>query len=67
MSDKAMSIKEAAEYLGLEVTTLYNWRAKRFGPPSYALNAKKVVYRKKEIDRWLEERKQIFGEGSKAS
>jgi predicted DNA-binding transcriptional regulator AlpA len=67
MSDKAMSLKEAAEYLGLELSTLYNWRVKQIGPPSYALSPRKIIYRKKEIDRWLEERKEVFDGSDKAS
>lgn len=62
MGDRALTVKQAAEYLGIGVETLYNWRAKRFGPPSYALNSRHIIYRQKELDRWLEARKQVFDE-----
>jgi predicted DNA-binding transcriptional regulator AlpA len=60
MGDRAMSIREAAEFLGIEEATLRNWRSKRRGPPSYAISSRKIIYREKELRLWMEERKQNF-------
>jgi len=57
MSDRALTIKQAAEYLGITPETLYNWRAKRIGPPSYAISSRKIIYREKELKRWMDERR----------
>lgn len=64
MSDRAMTIKEAAAYLGIEENTLRNWRSKRIGPPSYAISSRKIIYREKELRRWMDERKQEFEKGA---
>lgn len=67
MSDRAMSIKEAAAFLGISADTLYNWRAKRIGPPSYTLSARKIIYREKELKLWMDERRQESEGKSEAS
>jgi excisionase family DNA binding protein len=47
-----LSVTEAAEYLGVAVTTLYGWRTRQHGPRS-AKVGRKLVYLRGELDRWL--------------
>lgn len=47
------SINEVAEYLGLEVQTLYNWRALRQGPPAKKVG-RQLRYRWQDVDAWVE-------------
>lgn len=58
MTDKAMSEKEAAEYLGLRPNTLSNWRITRKGPPYYRVGGR-IIYRLKELEFWLQRHKQL--------
>lgn len=53
MNSEWMSIKETADYLGIRVRTLRNWRAQRRGPPSYKRDSL-VRYKRSEVDVWLE-------------
>ncbi|ONM47173.1 helix-turn-helix transcriptional regulator [Nocardia donostiensis] len=47
--------REVAELTGIPEGTLRFWRHKGVGPASFTLNAKRVVYRRSEIERWIEE------------
>lgn len=53
MIDRAMSIKEVAAYVGITEGHLYNMRTRRQGPPYFKVG-KKVVYRLKEVELWLQ-------------
>ena len=50
-----MNTKDAAEYLGLAMSTLEKWRTMepRFGPPIVRLGAQ-VRYRKTDLDAFVE-------------
>jgi excisionase family DNA binding protein len=51
-----VSVKEAAEYLGLSPHTLYVWRHRRNGPPSFRMGARgRVMYRLEALDAWIRE------------
>jgi hypothetical protein len=50
--------KDAAEYLCVGNNTLGQWRARKQGPPYLKLGTAKsglVRYRKKDIDKWMEQ------------
>jgi predicted DNA-binding transcriptional regulator AlpA len=51
-------INEVAEYLGVPASTLYQWRAKRYGPPGRRIG-KYVKYMPDEVRSWA--RKQPEG------
>jgi len=52
-------VKDAAEYLGLSPHTLYVWRHRRQGPPSFRMGPRgRVVYRVQALDAWLREQEQ---------
>jgi excisionase family DNA binding protein len=48
-----LSTPEAADYLGLKKPTLDGWRSRGFGP-KFIRQGRKVSYRQKELDEWLE-------------
>jgi excisionase family DNA binding protein len=59
---KWLSPREAADYLGVTLQTLYQWRSANRGPKSYKLGEKNpdalndsrpVRYRRKDLDRWI--------------
>lgn len=57
--DEALSSAQAAAMLGIKATTLEVWRCKGKGPRFTKLSPSKqagVVYRRSEIERWLNER-----------
>ena len=53
-----LNLPEASAYLGVAVQTLYEWRARGFGPPSFKV-ANKVRYRLTALDEWLAEQEAI--------
>ncbi|MFE4756595.1 helix-turn-helix transcriptional regulator [Streptomyces mirabilis] len=51
-----LSVKGAAEYLGLSPHTLYVWRHRRQGPPSFRMGPRgRVMYRRSALDAWVRE------------
>ncbi|MEU8264944.1 helix-turn-helix domain-containing protein [Micromonospora sp. NPDC048999] len=53
--ERMAGIHEVADYLGLKVQTLYNWRVKGIGPKSSRVGGL-VRYRWSDVDAWLESR-----------
>lgn len=54
-----LTVKEAAEYLGLSPHTLYVWRHRRQGPPSFRMGPRgRVMYRLEILDAWVREQEQ---------
>jgi len=49
-----MGIQQAAEYLGLSVGTMYQWRSQRRIP--YIKVGWRVKFKKEQLDQWLAER-----------
>lgn len=52
--EQLWSVEQAAEYLAMSVKTLYGWRCRKYGPPSYRLG-NKVRYRPEEVRSWVDE------------
>ncbi len=50
-----LSPREAAQYLGVSVSTLKNWRAKKIGPRSVMRGARLVAYRPADLEKFLDE------------
>ncbi|MFF4819392.1 helix-turn-helix domain-containing protein [Kitasatospora sp. NPDC001309] len=51
-----MTVQDAATYLGISVNTLYVWRHRRQGPPSFRMGpGGRVMYRRELLDAWLVE------------
>ncbi|MFI2212495.1 helix-turn-helix transcriptional regulator [Streptomyces sp. NPDC020141] len=54
-----LNVKDAAEYLGLSPHTLYVWRHRRQGPPSFRMGPRgRVMYRRETLDAWIHEQEQ---------
>ncbi|MDX2934757.1 helix-turn-helix transcriptional regulator [Streptomyces ipomoeae] len=54
-----LNVKDAAEYLGLSPHTLYVWRHRRQGPPSFRMGPRgRVMYRREALDAWIHEQEQ---------
>lgn len=51
--EQLMSIDEVAAYLQMSTKTLYGWRCRNYGPPSYRLG-NKVRYRPDEVRAWVD-------------
>lgn len=51
---------EAAQYLRQKPSTLAHWRHLRQGPKHFKLG-KHVMYRRAELDRWIEEQEGLAG------
>lgn len=47
-----LNLPKAAEYLGLSTNTLYVWRHRRQGPPSFRMG-RRVMYRISALDQWV--------------
>lgn len=49
-----LTVKDAAEYLGLSPHTLYVWRHRRQGPPSFRMGPRgRVMYQVEALDSWV--------------
>jgi predicted DNA-binding transcriptional regulator AlpA len=54
-----LNVKDAADYLGLSPHTLYVWRHRRKGPPSFRMGPRgRVMYRLEVLDAWVREQEQ---------
>ncbi|MBN8606448.1 MAG: helix-turn-helix domain-containing protein [Caulobacterales bacterium] len=50
-----LSPREAAQYLGVSVSTLKAWRAKKIGPKWTMRGARLIAYRPADLERFLDE------------
>ncbi|MFC4245090.1 helix-turn-helix domain-containing protein [Gryllotalpicola reticulitermitis] len=57
--DPMMDVKALAEFLRVPVSTIYDWRTNRKGPPGYRVG-KHVVFQASEVKAWLEEQRDTF-------
>ncbi|WP_026151341.1 helix-turn-helix transcriptional regulator [Streptomyces prunicolor] len=54
-----LNVRDAAEYLGLSPQTLYVWRHRRQGPPSFRMGQRgRVMYRLEALEAWIREQEQ---------
>jgi excisionase family DNA binding protein len=58
--DRLLSVTELAEYLGVPVTTLYQWRYRGEGPPGFRVG-RHIRYRWQDILDWIEGQLQDAG------
>ena len=47
-----LTVKRTAAYLGISENTLYVWRHRREGPPSFRMSGR-VMYRVSVLDEWI--------------
>ena len=53
-----LNVDQAATYLGISANTLYVWRHRRQGPPSFRMGAR-VMYRITALDGWVEQQEEF--------
>ncbi|UKY49836.1 helix-turn-helix domain-containing protein [Streptomyces inhibens] len=54
-----LNVENAATYLGISTNTLYVWRHRRQGPPSFRMGpGGRVMYRRDLLDAWLAEQQE---------
>jgi excisionase family DNA binding protein len=53
LPERLLTIAEVADYLGVPVGTLYQWRHKRTGPKGIRVG-RHVRYRPREVEAWLD-------------
>lgn len=46
--------KDVADYLGVPVSTIYQWRTRGYGPPGRRVG-KYVRYRPEDVETWVEQ------------
>jgi predicted DNA-binding transcriptional regulator AlpA len=51
--EQLWTIEQAADYLLMSKQTLYGWRCRGYGPPSYRLG-NQVRYRPGEVREWVD-------------
>jgi len=51
--DRLLSVKDLADYLGVPVATLYQWRYRREGPPGFRVG-RHIRYRPTDVEAWIE-------------
>lgn len=50
---QCLTAEQVAELTGLKVKTLYGWRLRGGGPPSFKLGSR-IVYRAGDVHDWLD-------------
>jgi predicted DNA-binding transcriptional regulator AlpA len=54
-----LNVESTAAYLGISRNTLYVWRHRRQGPPSFRMGpGGRVMYRRDLLDAWLTEQQE---------
>jgi predicted DNA-binding transcriptional regulator AlpA len=59
------TLDKAALYLGIASNTLYVWRHRRQGPPSFRMGGR-VMYRISALDEWVNEQKRADSRSNSA-
>ena len=55
-TERLLRPDEVAAFLGIPLRTIYRWRSRHEGPPSYHVG-RHVRYRLEDVQRWLDERR----------
>jgi excisionase family DNA binding protein len=50
--ERLLSTQDLADYLGVSLRTVYNWRYRSEGPPAIRVGGK-VLFRESELQEWL--------------
>jgi hypothetical protein len=56
---RLVSTADAASMMGVEPSTLRDWRCSRKGPAFIVISPRKVVYAVEDIQRYVDERRQV--------
>ncbi|MGK9461335.1 helix-turn-helix transcriptional regulator [Streptomyces sp. G6] len=60
-----LTLPRAAEYLGISPNTLYVWRHRRHGPPSFRMG-RRVMYRITALDEWVRDQERADSRSNRA-
>ncbi len=55
-----IDLQTLATYLGVQVATVYDWRAHHLGPPAHRLG-KRLMFAVPDVQAWLEQRRDPLG------
>lgn len=55
--DTTFNRQQAADYIGVNQSTLWRWEKKGKGPAFYRLSKSIVLYNRNDIDRWLAQKR----------
>jgi excisionase family DNA binding protein len=53
--DRLLTVEELADYLGVPVATLYQWRHRGEGPPGFRVG-RYIRYRRTDVEQWIRDR-----------
>ena len=53
--DRLLTVQELADYLGVPVATLYQWRHRGEGPPGFRVG-RYIRYRRNDVEQWIRDR-----------
>ena len=58
-----IDIRTLADYLGVPVSTIYDWRTNRKGPPAYRFG-KHVMFALSDVKAWVEHQRELAVPGT---
>ena len=53
--DRLLTVEELADYLGVPIATLYQWRHRGEGPPGFRVG-RYIRYRRNDVEQWIRDR-----------
>ncbi len=53
--DRLLTVEELADYLGVPIATLYQWRHRGEGPPGFRVG-RYIRYRPTDVEQWIRDR-----------
>ena len=53
--ERLLTVQDLADYLGVPVATLYQWRHRGEGPPGFRVG-RYIRYRRSDIQQWIRDR-----------
>ncbi|MCH7583466.1 MAG: helix-turn-helix domain-containing protein [Acidobacteria bacterium] len=53
--DRLLTVEELADYLGVPIATLYQWRHRREGPPGFRVG-RYIRYHRNDVEQWIRDR-----------
>ncbi len=54
--EKLLTPQDLADYLDVPIKTLYAWRYRKEGPPSYRIG-RHLRYRPSDVEQWIDRRR----------
>jgi excisionase family DNA binding protein len=64
MSTDLFGPKDLAEYLGVSIWTVYQWRSTAYGPRGFRVG-RHVRYRRADVEKWIDAQKAVNVDASR--